>query len=195
MSEGTTVDTLKQLRADDKSALKSLFQLHYQEVCRTILRFVSDKNQAEDLAQEVFIRLWQKRHLLEINTSFGAYLHRMAINESISFLRKVKRREEKAQFLIESPLPSAYDSSDGEELLLQQELKESVNTAIDGLPPRCRAIFQLSRFEQLSYREISEKLDISIKTVEHQMGKALKILRVVLKHHLPLFILWCMGCL
>ena len=184
MSEDTTLEILRQLQADEKSALKNLFQLHYKEVCRTILRFVSDKNQAEDLAQEVFIRIWQKRQQLNVNISFGAYLHRMAINESISFLRKVKRREDKAQSFAEIPLPSAYDSADGEELLLQKELKAQINEAINGLPPRCRAIFQLSRFEQLSYREISKKLDISIKTVEHQMGKALKILRIALQHHL-----------
>ncbi len=187
MSEQATEKILQGLRANDKSALQSLFQRHYQEVCRTILRFISDRNQAEDLAQEVFIRLWQKRDTLDITTSFGAYLHRMAINEALSFLRKVKRREDKAQIIAEQPIPSAYDSRDGEEILIQQELREQVSAAIDQLPPRCRTIFQLSRFEQLSYREISEKLEISIKTVEHQMGKALKILRVSLQRHLSLW--------
>ena len=191
MSEPATDKILRGLRANDKSVLQGLFERHYREVCRTILRFVSDTAQAEDLAQEVFIRLWQKRHDLEVTTSFGAYLHRMAINQALSFLRKQKRREGKAQESAEQPLPSAYDSRDGEEILIQQELREQVSAAINQLPPRCRAIFQLSRFEQLSYREISEKLDISVKTVEHQMGKALRILRNTLQQHLSQW--WWLG--
>lgn len=185
MSENPTVAVLKQLQAGDKSALQALFQKHYPEVCRAIYRFVSDRDQAEDLAQEVFIRLWRKREQLQINTSFGAYLHRMAVNEALSFLRKTKRQGEKISLLNKNPIPSAYSSTDGEALMIEQELKDQVTAAIDALPPRCRAIFQLSRFEELSYREISEKLEISIKTVEHQMGKALKILRVSLQQHLP----------
>lgn len=184
MSENPTVAVLKQLQAGDKSALQSLFQKHYPEVCRAIYRFVSDKDQAQDLAQEVFIRLWKKRAQLEINTSFGAYLHKMAINEALSFLRKNKRQEDKISQLNTNPIPSAYSATDGEALLIEKELKDQVTAAIDALPPRCRAIFQLSRYEELSYREISEKLEISIKTVEHQMGKALKILRISLQQHL-----------
>lgn len=184
MPDHSTATILKQLRDNDKTALQALFSKHYPQMCRTIYRFVSDKDQAEDLAQEVFIRIWQKREELAINTSFGAYLHKMAINEALSFIRKVKRRQEKMDQLTENPIPSAYEASDGEDLLIHKELKDHVTEAINALPPRCKTIFQLSRFEQLSYREISERLDISIKTVEHQMGKALKLLRVSLRQHL-----------
>ncbi len=190
MSENPTTSLLKALRAGDKSVLQTLFNNHYKEVCRTIYRFVSDQAQAEDLAQEVFIRLWQKKDTLDINTSFGAYLHRMAINEALSFLRKTKRQAGKIEEIGGNPIPSAYEETDGEEILIQKELKDQVSSAIDGLPPRCKAIFQLSRFEQLTYREISEKLDISIKTVEHQMGKALKTLRISLKHHFQEWLFW-----
>ncbi|MEL6864674.1 MAG: RNA polymerase sigma-70 factor, partial [Bacteroidota bacterium] len=175
-------DILTRLKADERSALQELFQQHYPSVCRTIYRFVQEKNMVEDLAQEVFIRIWEKRHQLEIKTSIGAYINRMAINEAIAHFRKQKRRQMDPELTIKAGYGNPTISS--EDLYMGKELKVQVTEAINSLPPRCRTIFQLSRFEELSYREIAERLDISIKTVENQMGKALKILRELLKGYL-----------
>lgn len=180
-----TKDILTRLQTDDPLILNELFQSHYLMVCKTINRFIEDRSLTEDLAQEVFIRLWQKRNQLNITHSIGAYLRRMAINEALVHIRKNKK------YHIDELNPTLHDSSEdgSEEQFLYGELKQHITLAIDMLPPRCRTVFQLSRFEELTYREIAEKLDISIKTVENQMGKALKILREKLKGYLVLFLI------
>lgn len=173
-------DILNRLKLNDKSVLKDIFQAYYSPVCAAIHRYILDKNLVEDLAQNVFIRLWEKRQTINITSSLGAYLRRMAINEALGHLRKNKNIH------IEeiTPITPQKESENNETLYLQAELKEQITNAINQLPPKCRAIFQLSRFEDLTYREIAAKLDISVKTVENQMGKALRVLREKMKGYL-----------
>lgn len=161
--------------------MKALFVNNYGLVCSSINRVVQDKNLSEDIAQEVFIKFWNKSQQLNIETSITSYLRKMAINEAISYLRKKKRRPQ------EKELPEHFDFQEPQNIvnnLIGKETQIRINEAINQLPPKCRLVFQLSRFEELSYREIAEKLDISIKTVENQMSKALKFLRLVLKNQL-----------
>ncbi|RMF32135.1 MAG: RNA polymerase sigma-70 factor [Bacteroidetes bacterium] len=165
---------LERLHKHDRSALRELFHRYYLTVCRAILGLVKDEALTEDLAQNVFLRLWEKREGLQVNSSFGAYLRRMAINEALAHFRKAKRRNQ--ENFSEHP-PASYVGRSVEQDYLLTEMQERILTAIESLPPRCRLVFRLSRFEELSYREIAERLDISVKTVENQMGKALKILR------------------
>ena len=173
-------EILRQLQTDDDTVLKSLFQQHYLSVCKSIHRLVRDKATTEDIAQGVFIKFWEKRKQLNITSSVAAYLHRMGMNEAISFLRRKKYFE--PEEVIEHAVPNNLYS--GEEQLLQTELQEKITEAINSLPPKCRAIFQLSRFEGLTYQQIATKLDLSIKTVENQMGKALRVLRERMKGYL-----------
>jgi len=180
MSNTQLADILNRLKADDDSALQELFHLHYQRVCQTIHRFIKDRSLVEDLAQNVFIRFWEKRHKINVTTSVGAYFHRMAINEALGYLRKSKNKETEEI----TPLTPTGSQDSVEEGYLHGELKTEIVKAIDTLPPRCRAVFQLSRFEELTYKEIAEKMEISVKTVENQMGKALRILRKELKGYL-----------
>lgn len=177
-------DILTRLRANDKSILKELFQTYYTSVCSTIHRFIRDRNLVEDLAQEVFLRFWEKRQKINITSSVKAYLHRMAVNEALAHLRKNKRYSEE-EF---TPDISSGEEAGAEEQYLYAELEGSIKAAIDSLPPKCRAVFQLSRYEELTYKEIAEKMDISVKTVENQMGKALKVLRQKLKSYLHIFL-------
>ena len=159
--------------------------MYYVPVCKAIQRFVRDKSTVEDIAQDVFIKLWEKRQKLNITSSLGAYLRRMAINEAISFLRRNKH------FETEDTIDLAYGGSPytGEDQMLQAELEQNITNAINSLPPKCRAVFQLSRYEGLSYKEIATKMDISVKTVENQMGKALRVLRERLKGYLSIFLI------
>ncbi len=173
-------DLLRRFKLGDTTALKVLFQQHYVLVCRSISRFISDAQLMEDLAQEVFVRFWEKREQIEITTSVPAYLRRMAINEALAWLRRNNR------FELEELTPQTPGgiSADGESTFLHNELNSSIHEAIDGLPPKCRAVFQLSRFEEMTYPEIAVQMGISIKTVENQMSKALRILRERLKGYL-----------
>ena len=183
MSKENLTEILQRLQADDQLVLKSLFQEHYLSVCKSIHRFVRDKSTVEDIAQDVFIKFWEKRKQLNINSSVAAYLHRMGMNEAISYLRRQKHFE--TEEILEQKPTDQKDSA--EDQMLHSELKQNVNQAINELPPKCRTIFQMSRFEDLTYKEIAAKLDISVKTVENQMGKALKVLRDKLRGYLGIF--------
>lgn len=171
---------LKKIQQGDRTALQAIFDQYYELICKTIFRFVQDPGLTEDLAQEVFIRFWEKRENINIDSNLGAYLRRMAVNEALAYLRK-KSRYQADELPIHLPGPQAASADQALEV---EELSKSISIAIDSLPPRCRTIFQLSRFEELTYREIGEQLDISIKTVENQMGKALKVLREKLSGYL-----------
>lgn len=157
--------------------LKELFDAHYPAVCSAVNRIVGERGVTEDLAQQVFIRFWEKRNQIQIDTSPRAYLHKMAVNEALAWLR-AKKNQQPEEITFSTPMPPQMD---GEVILLNSELNDQIHKAINSLPPRCRSIFQLSRFDDLSYQEIADRLEISIKTVEHQMGKALRVLREELK--------------
>lgn len=171
-----------QLKANDQSAFQSVFKDNYAAVCKTIRRFIRETNTVEDLAQDVFVRFWEKRHKIEIKTSIGAYLYRMAINEALTYIRKQKRFQE--DNIDDFSFSSNESSTD--QVMEGEELKVKIKRAIDSLPPKCRTVFLLSRYEELSYKEIAAKLEISVKTVENQMGKALRVMREKLKDHLTI---------
>lgn len=172
-------DLWNRIQAGDKSALKALFELHYPGICQTIHRYVADRALVEDLAQEVFVRFWEKRQQITITVSVQAYLRRMAVNEALAWLRRHKHWEEEL-----TPDMSAGLDHSAEDQFMHGEMQRSIAEAIDTLPPKCRTVFQLSRFEELTYQEIADQMGISIKTVENQMGKALRLLRERLKAYL-----------
>lgn len=186
MSEDKNRDLLQRLKLDDQEVLKIIFQEHYPMVYRTIYRIVSDQGIAEDLAQDVFMRFWEKRHKINIQGPLGAYIRRMAVNEALGYIRKYKK------YTIEEVTDQHNKlTTSGEDLYIDNELQAEVNKAIDTLPPKCKRVFMLSRFEELSYKEISQKLSISPKTVENQISKALKTLRLALKSYLGSLLLFC----
>jgi len=181
-----TDDTLSyQLKANNQSAFQEIFRQHYPSACKAIRRFIKESSIIEDLAQDVFVRFWEKRHQINITTSIGAYIHRMAVNEALTFLRKQKRFQQDSieDFSFADKQSSSIEVMEGE------ELKVKIKRAIDSLPSKCRTVFLLSRHEELSYKEIAAKLDISVKTVENQMGKALRVMREHLKDHLHLLMI------
>lgn len=178
-------DIIDRLKANDRTALRDVFKSEYLSVCKTINRFIRDKNLVEDLAQEVFLRLWDKRDKINITSSLSAYIRRMAINEALGYLRKNKKFEEEE---IQPDISLGHDHS-GEDDYLYGELKGNIMAAIDSLPPKCKAVFKLSRFEEMTYQEIADQMGISIKTVENQMGKALKVLRSKLQNYLTMILL------
>ncbi|GAB5555049.1 MAG: RNA polymerase sigma-70 factor [Saprospiraceae bacterium] len=182
-------DVMTRLKhSDDKLALKELFQAYHGYVCATIYKIIKEQNTVEDLAQEVFLRFWQKRDQITISTSVQAYLRRMAINEALGHLRKKKVFEEEI-----NNETMGGSTSGGEGQYLHGELKDQVRAAVDQLPSRCRTVFQLSRYEEMSYKEIAVEMDISVKTVENQMGKALKFLRKELKNYLHFLLIINIG--
>lgn len=175
---------LAALRAGDESALRRIFDLHYALLISDIYRIVPDEDTCQDLAQEVFVELWRKRSELDIHTSLRAYLRRAAVNRALNYLKSNRRfvREEPEQLTRTADM-SERDIRDKME---QETLEGALHAAIETLPEKCRVVFSLSRFEQMSHREIAEQLGISIKTIENQITKAMKILREALVRHTDL---------
>lgn len=171
-------DIQARLRADDAAALQELFKVHYSGLCRTLYRLVSDAHLAQDLAQNVFIRLWEKRMEIDVHTSWGAYLNQMAVREGLGHLRKVHRID------VREDLPEQAAPQSADEQALHGDLSDHYRLALQSLPPQCRTVFQLSRQEGLTYPDIAKEMGISVKTVENQMGKALRIMRDRLKDFL-----------
>ena len=165
---------------NSEQAMEVLFRRHYTYLCQAVFRVILDEHLAEDLVQEVFFELWKKHRRLSITTSYGAYLRRAAINKTLNYIRDHRR----VKFDNQEDLPLAASLTDAVQQLEKAELQELIDQAIDRLPERCRVIFVLSRFEDLTYREIAANLGISEKTVENQIAKALRWLRQALEPYL-----------
>ncbi len=163
---------LTYLNDHNEQGMQLLFKYHYQDICRVIHSVVKRTDVVEDLAQEMLLRFWNKRGELTIKSSLRSYLKTMAVREGIGHLRKQK------ELPVDLPQNTVIRP---EQTLEAKELQGKIAHAIDELPTRCREVFQLSREKSLTYKEIANKLDISPKTVENQMGKALKLLRERLK--------------
>lgn len=161
------------LQTDSERAIEWMFRQYYAMLSATVYRILPRQELAEDLVQELFLDLWRKKDTLQFQTSTGAYLRRAVVNKTLNHIRDAKMKfdgDEPADTIagsLNSPLG-------GVEVL---ELQQAIDQAVDRLPERCRIVFALSRYEQMSQQEIALSLGISIKTVENQMTKALRSLR------------------
>mgnify|MGYP003574954400 CR=1 FL=1 len=158
----------------DISGFEALFQVNYQALCASSYRIVQDRDIAEDIVQDVFYRLWEKRDSLVITSSLKAYLFQSTINQSLNYIKKYKNALKREDLYGSETMD---DINDVEQAMALKEVNQRVEAAVKALPEACRMVFVLSRYDQLSYKEIASKLDISVKTVEGQMSKALKHLR------------------
>jgi len=167
---------LQHLKAGDEKAIDWLFREYYASMCRSAYRILPDEHLIEDLVQDVFYEIWKKRKTLKINTSIAAYLRTATRNKTLNYIR-----DQKIDFRNAPPKEELKSKSTPTvQKLMAKDLQQEIDAAIDSLPERCRLIFVLSRFEEMSYQEIADQLEISIKTVEHQIGKALRSLREAL---------------
>jgi len=164
---------LRELQTGDEGAYDAVFRLWYPTLVRVAGALVHDTDVAEEVAQEVMLELWRRRHVISAEVSLRAYLLRAVRNRSLNQLRHLRVRRDS-----ESDVEATYDTPvAADQPVVAGELADAVQEAIRGLPPRCREVFELSRLHGLKYAEIAESLGISQKTVEAQMGKALKIMR------------------
>jgi RNA polymerase sigma-70 factor (family 1) len=170
----------------DKKAYEHVFHTYYQSLCNYACSMLKDIDEAEEVVQNVFFNIWSKRESLQINTSIKSYVYRAVHNDS---LNKIKHGKVRAVYAEDYKSSMSGGFEDSAKLLDAKELGKQINAAIAGLPEQCGNVFRLSRFENLKYSEIAEQLNISVKTVENHMGKALKILRGELKDYLPL-VMW-----
>lgn len=178
-----------QLKEGDEQAFKALFEKYYASMCHYACQFLKDTDMAQETVQELFVRLWEKRASLSIHTSVNNYLFRAVHNHCLNQLQHQKIRQQYASHVKES----FNQEEEWQPFYLEVELMERIEKCIGQLPEKRQEIFRLSREQGLKYKEIAEKLQISVKTVEAQMGLALKYLRDELKelnpHQLALFLI------
>lgn len=178
----TDEDLIQLLQNNSDKAIEIIFKRYFPEMVRSANRLLQDENTAKDVIQEVFYKFWNNRERLNIQSTIRGYLRRSSVNAALDHLRKKQNFKivDTEQALIQQParISSAIQQMEG------NELQQRINRAIQNLHPRCRTVFLLSRKEQLSYRQIAEKLEISIKTVESHMTTALKLLREELANFL-----------
>jgi len=175
------LDSLQRLARGDQAAFESIFRTHYAALVQIAESLLHERAIAEETVQEVMLELWRRRTSLAIETSLRAYLFRSTRNRALNYLRHETVIERTAPFLITETQAPATAEQD----LADREIDAAVRDAVAGLPQRCREVFVLSRQQGLRYSEIAEILGISVKTVEAQMGKALRILRERLAAWLP----------
>jgi RNA polymerase sigma-70 factor (ECF subfamily) len=169
------------LKKNDPSAMEALFKAYHASLCRVAYRMIKDTDQAKDIAQEVFIKLWKNRQSLQINTTLEGYLKRAVINTALNHLESGSRYSKQS---LESSDLTSRAANTVEHTVMADELSQKASQAIHDLPLRTRMVFTLIRVEDMSYSEVSEALGISLKAVEKEMMKALRLLREALKEYI-----------
>ena len=164
------------IQEGDEASYRQLFDVYYENLCHYAFTIVRDMDDAEDIVQAVFVKIWEKRKSWMINHTIKSYLYKAVYHQCINQVehRAVREKYQERTIVeqtIHFQLPEVFPS----------ELEERIISAINSLPPQCRTIFMLSRYEDMKYVEIASRLDISVNTIENQISKALRILRSQLK--------------
>jgi len=173
------------LKKGDDLAFEKVFKAYFNSLYNYACTILKNESAAEEVVQQVFFKVWEKRETMPEETMLKAYLYRAVHNESLNVIKHHKVRAGYQMHAV-SNTDNTIDNAHSKVNMatLQHELHKAMNE----LPEQCRTIFQMSRFEERKYKEIADELNISPKTVENQMGKALKILRTKLADFLPLVI-------
>jgi len=174
------------LHKGDAAVFEQAFKTHFKNLHAYACTILKDTVAAEEMVQNVFCKVWEKKEILNADISIKAYLYRAVHNESLNY---IKHQKVKAQFQMYAVHTMDTHSPGASKKLMMAELENKLHKALNELPQQCRTIFQMSRFQDLKYQEIANALNLSVKTVENQMGKALKILRVKLVDFLPVLII------
>lgn len=160
------------VKKNDKAAFSELFNRLYTLLCLFSKRYTNDMTTAKEIVQDIFIYLWENRYGIKINKSIKAYLLQSVRYNSI---RRIKNNA-KSNILM-NEVPDIQDDKSYNDHLEYAELQNQILKAVDSLPEQCQRVFSMNRFEELSYKEIAGLLNISVKTVEAHISKALRIIR------------------
>ena len=177
MAEKENMLLLNQIAEGNEKAFESLFKTWYGPLCLFAARLLKDNDLAEEIVQNVFVKIWEKREELAINTSLKNYLLAAVRNQCFNQIERRKVRDQHIRKILTESNQEPASPDD----FLEPEVVRKIEESILSLPEKRREIFRLSREEGLKYREIAERLHLSVKTVEAQMGLALKTLREKLR--------------
>lgn len=194
---------INRIKAGDKKAFGELYRLYFPRLCDFVYQYVELSAVSEELVQDVFLNVWRQRHTLEPKGTLRSYLFKAVRNNALDYLKHLNvEKKYLRKYKNERELEWESQKEKHARLIIQeissslsnrQELSDVIEEAIHQLPDRQKIIFLLSREDGLTYLEIADVLDISVKTVETQMGRSLKTLRNLLSDYLPGMILLS-GC-
>lgn len=166
---------INRLREGDKLALTKLYNTYWQLLFISAYNIIKDKELCEDIIQDVFMNIWHNRENLEINISLKGYLYACA---RYRVFNQFKKDKDKMHIEFFNDLDKRFQYATPETEMMHDELVQQINTIIETLPEKCQLVYKLSREEQLSHKEIAERLNISTKTVENHITKALQTIRL-----------------
>lgn len=177
---------MKVVAHDDEAAYYKLFNQFYTPLCVYAFRYIRSMQTREDIVQDVFLKLWNDRKSIQITSSIRTYLIVATKNHCLNYIQRKELELTYEQTLINEFSETSSDS----ELYSLSELQQMIDGAIAKLPEKYRLVFEMSRFQNLTYREIAEQQGISVKTVEAHMSKALSMLRSELKEYFIFLIIF-----
>jgi RNA polymerase sigma-70 factor (ECF subfamily) len=177
----------------DKANFEMLFRSHFSGLCFFAHKYVKDFEAAKEIVQDAFLSLWEKRETIDMDRPVKSYLTMIIHNKCTNYLRDNRKFDQNILHIENLAEVPEYDGADS---MVEEELKNKIDTAIDELPEKCKQIFVMNRYENLKYQEIAVKLEISVKTVETQMSKALQHMRIRLAEYLTVLlamVLWFLN--
>ena len=177
---------LEKLKNDDQSAFTIIFTKYYQDLVQFSYNYTRNQDASEEIVEEVFLKLWENRKFLVIHSSLKSFLLKTVQNRSIDNLRHATITHKYASLVLEHPLLSENDT---ENYILHSELEANFKHALDKIPAQFAEAFRMSRIESLNYKEIAQKLNVSVRTVEVRVSKALSLLKEELKDFLMISLL------
>lgn len=177
---------VQSVRQGDSTAFEALFLTYYERLARFAYGYVKTRSAAEEVVQDVFLNIWSQRGRWAVQGALRTYLYAATRNRALNRLRRSQLEQRWADGVLDNDdvvavVPRSPQANERVELA---ELDEAIRQAIDQLPPRCRETFVLSRQHHLSYEQIAQVMEISVKTVQEQIARALRSLRVSLAHWL-----------
>ncbi len=189
MNQADDKELYLKLKEGNEQAFQILFKKYYSAMCHFARQFLNDSELAEETVQDMFVKIWEKRESLNIETSVKHYFFRSVRNHCLNQIQHEKIKKQYAKVVLES----ANHEISPEQYFIEVDLVKRIEASIEALPPKRKEIFRLSREQGMKYKDIAETLNISVKTVEAQMGLALKHLRDELKdfstHLITLFLI------
>ncbi|MEN8119301.1 MAG: RNA polymerase sigma-70 factor [Bacteroidota bacterium] len=188
MGEYTDKDLFERIKSGDQFALELVYKKYYTGLYYYAKKIVGNATVAKDIVQDSFLKIWEIRTSILVQTSFSSYLYKSVYNNSLNYL-KHKQVIEKHQNYQKEQIEIAENyfsisSEHGQSILIAKEFEQQIEQAIENLPEKCKEVFKLSRFKGLKNNEIATQLDISINTVQTQISVALKKLRNDLAEYL-----------
>ena len=169
----------------DKKTFEELFKTHFKPLTAFANKFLKDIDLSKGIVHDVFVKLWEKRETIDLDKAIKSYLYTAVNNKSLNYIRDNKKFvKNEAIFELENK-SQEWNYIDN---IIAIEMQEKINQTLDSLPKKCQKVFRLSRYENMKYKEIAKELDISIKTVETHISRALKELRKNLSEYLTIIV-------